>query len=117
MITGIHGSTSIVVSGGNPSLPYVSQSNQPVVVEGRPCYNGDVRFMNGSYQVFTGYWQSTSTSAQISLMGEAETVLAWARKKMYEEHKLEQLMEKHPAIKDTKLQLDVLVALLKDQDA
>lgn len=118
MITGIHGSEGIVVKGGQPHLPYLQPSSEPLTVDGRPCYNGDLRYMYGSYQMFNnGVWStSASIYSQVMLSPDVEMVLNWARRKMEEELRFEELANKHPAIKDTKLQLDVLVALLKDNN-
>ena len=117
MIQHLYGMNGVFVSG-YPSWPDVSEygSVPSTDANGRQCYNGDIKFINDRFYVFNhGDWQRAPTAMPtVGLSGEYEAVIQWAAKKMQEEQKLEQLMERHKSIKDTKLQLDVLVALLKD---
>jgi multidrug resistance efflux pump len=59
----------------------------------------------------------------VSLTGEAEALLDWARKKRNEEVELEALAKEHPAInialanlKKAKMQLDATIILSKEHD-
>lgn len=45
------------------------------------------------------------------------SVIDWALIKMAEEQKLDELMEKHPGLKDTKEKFDIMYALVKKNDA
>lgn len=118
MITGINGSSEIMVTGGNANLPYVSPPSGMVsaqTVDGRPCYAGDVRYMNGGYQIFNnGYWTSSSQHTKIELMPDVVEVLKWAKNKMNNEKEIEKLAEQYPAVKTAKEQLDLVLALVKD---
>lgn len=117
MIQNLYGMNGVIVNGYS-SWPNVSEYNctPSTDANGRQCYNGDIKFINGMFYVFDcGSWQYAPTSMpSVGLSEEYQTAMQWAVKKMREEQKLEQLMERHKSIKDTKLQLDVLVALLKD---
>ena len=65
---------------------------------------GNIRFntTNQSMEVYNGQnWQTLSLgSTSVSLSGEAESLLAWARQKRAEEEALEKLAETNPTIKD-----------------
>ena len=65
---------------------------------------GNIRFntSNQSMEVYNGQnWQTLSLgSTSVSLSGEAESLLAWARQKRAEEEALARLAETNPTIKD-----------------
>ena len=65
---------------------------------------GNIRFntSNQSMEVYNGQnWQTLSLgSTSVSLSGEAESLLNWARQKRAEEEALEKLAETNPTIKD-----------------
>ena len=65
---------------------------------------GNMRYntTNQSMEVYDGNnWNTLSMgSATVSLSGEAESLLAWARQKRAEEQELEKLAETNPTIKD-----------------
>jgi len=74
MIKGLMGSTNVVVSGGNTSVPYVSQNNTNPM-------QGMIRVWGSDMQVFDGSaWTTMSTSyATVSLDQDTQDLLQWAR--------------------------------------
>jgi hypothetical protein len=93
MIKGITPSRYITVSGGSPSNPYISPG---AVGSGMMRYNGNMNCI----EVNDGnMWkQLESTYATVELTGEAQSILDWAKKKMYEEQQLDELCEKYPGL-------------------
>jgi hypothetical protein len=90
------GSSSIQVSGGSSST-YINGFSGAQGV-------GNMRFNTSSQktEVFDGTnWVTLNMStASVSLSGEAESLLEWARQKRNEELALERLSETNPTIKD-----------------
>lgn len=90
------GSSSIQVSGGSSST-YINGFNGAQGV-------GNMRYNTSSQktEVFDGTnWITLNMStASVSLSGEAESLLEWARQKRNEELALERLSETNPTIKD-----------------
>ena len=72
---------------------------------------GNIRFntSNQSMEVYNGQnWQTLSLgSTSVSLSGEAESLLNWARQKRAEEEALEKLAETNPTIKDLVEQIKI----------
>jgi hypothetical protein len=54
--------------------------------------------------------------ATVELNPDAESLLEWARKKRDEELRIKALAEKHPGIRDLQEKLDIMMALVKEQD-
>jgi len=119
MIKGIaHTGRYIQVTGGNPMNPYIPPGSQSA---GMVRYNTNMNTM----EVYDGQnWKEISNNyASVSLTGEAEALLDWARKKRNEEAELEALAKEHPAInialanlKKAKTQLDATIILSKEHD-
>lgn len=117
MFTNIFGSNNIVIQGGSPSIPYVSSSSVPYAVDNRVCYNGDIRFVNGSYQIFnSGGWHMVhiGSNPTVDVSFEIKQVLEWAKKRMAFEQEVETLAEQYSSVKLAKDQLDMVLALVKD---
>jgi len=93
MIKGITPSRYIMVSGGSPSNPFISPG---AVGAGMMRYNGNMNCI----EVNDGnMWkQLESTYATVELTGEAQSILDWAKKKMYEEQQLDELCKKYPGL-------------------
>jgi hypothetical protein len=116
MIKGLMGGSSIVVSGGNTSVPYVSQNtNNPM--------QGMIRVWGTDMQVYDGNnWMTMATSyATVELTPEVQTLLQWARDKRNQELEYASLSKEHPAvqnainaIKRAEEQLDLVVKLSKE---
>jgi multidrug resistance efflux pump len=99
----------------NPYIPPGGQS------AGIVRYNTNMNVM----EVYDGQnWREIANSyANVSLTGEAEALLDWARRKRNEEAELEALAKEHPAInialanlKKAKMQLDATIILSKEHD-
>ena len=117
MIKSIFGTGGITIHSGHQTLPYVSPSSQSYELDNRVCYNGDLRFVNGSYQIFSnGNWQTANSTPDpiIDLSPEIKNILEWAKKRMVFDQQVETLAEQYPAVKTAKDHLDMVMALVKD---
>ena len=97
MINSVIGGKFIQVSGGGNA--YVSKNyNSGQYMTGDMRYDLDSQCI----KVFDGAtWQSLiSSSVQVSLNHEAESLLEWARAKRHEEIQLQELAKRHPAVAD-----------------
>jgi hypothetical protein len=84
-----------IVSGGNASVPHISQNtNNPI--------QGMIRVYGTDLQVFDGNgWLFMNTSySSIGLTSDAESLLDWTRQKRQEELELVALAESNTTIKD-----------------
>ena len=84
------------VSGGTPANTYISHGTGPGV--GNMRYNPNsqnIEVFDGSTWIIV-----SSSSASISLDGQAINILKWAEKKMLEEAERNKLAETTPAIRD-----------------
>lgn len=61
-------------------------------------------------------WYQFRPGATIDLSADAQYALSWAYAKMQEEEQLEQLMEKHPGLRDLKEKFDIMLALTKQEN-
>jgi hypothetical protein len=93
MIKGLMGSTNVIVSGGNTSVPYISQNNNNPM-------QGMIRVWGSDMQVFDGNtWMTMSTSyATVDLSPEAQTLLQWAREQKARHAEREDRIKKNPAL-------------------
>ena len=90
---------------GGPSISPGSQS------AGMVRYNSSMNRM----EVYDGVvWIELGGPAEIGLTYQAEEVLQWARKKMEEEARIEQLAKDHEGIRDLKEKLDMMIALVRN---
>ena len=82
----------ISTSGG--TIPYVPSSPNPM--------QGAVRVINGQQEVWNGTtWTAMyGHSVKINLTDRAEAIMAWAHKKMEQEHRAEELAKSKPAVAD-----------------
>ena len=97
MINSVIGGKFIQISGGSSAhVPKSYSSNQYMT--------GDMRYDLDSQciKVFDGAtWQALiSSSVQVSLNHEAESLLEWVRAKRHEEIQLQELAKRHPAVAD-----------------
>jgi hypothetical protein len=112
MIKGINSSGRYVtVTGGQSSGVYISPGAQGA---GMMRWNSNANCIevndgNSWITMCMGY-------ATVDLNGEAESLLDWARKKRDEESRIRALAEKHPGIRDLQERLDIMLALVKEQD-
>ncbi len=93
MIRSITAGPGIHITGGSFSSPYVDMS--------RPSA-GMVRYNGSNLEVYDGNsWLVMSSGyPQVELDNNAQSVLSWARIKMAEEQRMQELAKKHPTIAD-----------------
>ena len=105
------GSSHIVVFPMN-QRPYVNMYNGQLNV-------GAVRYNPGSslLEVYDGTsWQQYRDDSTVDLANETKSTLDWARQKMQEEQRLEQLMAQHPGLRDLHERFEVMLRLVQQHD-
>ena len=110
------GEQHVVVTGGNTSVPYVSQNtNNPI--------QGMIRVWGTDMQVYDGNgWVTITTSyATVGLSNSAQEAIDWAQYKMQEERDLESIKAQYPhlteaieEVEHAKRALQTLIALTKE---
>ena len=84
----------IQISTTGGTMPYIPSSSNPM--------QGAFRVINGQQEVWNGTsWTAIyGHSATISLTKRREAIMAWAVKKMEQEHRAEELAKSKPAVAD-----------------
>lgn len=103
---------SISSSSGGALTPLYQSDNsyyQPAVT-GAVQWNG----VEKCFQVSTGGgWQKIDNNIYLNISEEYEKVINWAKRKMEEDMRLEQLASQYPAVVDAKQHLDNVINLVK----
>ncbi len=100
----------------------IKSYTQPIVwqVDNRyllPAQSGQVRW-NGNNKEFevcdnnSGSWYRISPDVELRNDPELIEVVEWAKKKMVEEKRIEELAKLYPAVKDAKERLDIIMKLV-----
>lgn len=108
MIKSISVGPGLTVS--NPATPYISPSGGELV--GSVKYNTttqNVEVYNGSS------WVPLTNSVHIEMDSHIKTAIDWARKKMDEERRIDELCEKFPGLRKAKDNYEVVLNLVKDE--
>lgn len=86
-----------------------------------PATSGQVRW-NGIHKCFEvcdnnndGTWYKINNIIELRSDPQIGEILDWAKKKMLDERKIEELAKQYPAVKDAKEKLDILVKLVQDE--
>ena len=113
MIRNITPGVGIHISGNVYNAPYIDTT--------RPSA-GLVRYQGGNFEVFDGssWLPMASGYPMIELDGVTQEAVAWVKRKMVEEKRLEELIKKHPSVADAAAalahaqeQLDIVTALVQ----
>jgi len=105
----------IQISTSIGTIPYVPSSPNPM--------QGVVRVINGQQEVWTGTTWAVmyGGGVTINLTNRAEAIIAWADKKMAQEHRAEELAKTKPAVADAlasakhaQEQLDIILLLTEE---
>jgi hypothetical protein len=93
MIRSITSGYGVHISGNVYNSPYID-TNRPSA--------GLVRYVNSNLEVYDGNtWLPLQSSyPQVELNGEVQSILFWAREKMAEEARIQELAAKHPTVAD-----------------
>lgn len=110
MITNLSSGFGITITGSGTMRPYISPGGQSA---------GLVRYNTSSsnLEVYDGLsWQtlSNSGSTYIGLNQESQNAIQWALLKMQEERELQQLMDKHPGLRDAYEKFKIMEALTRN---
>jgi hypothetical protein len=104
----------------------IEQTSQPIIWQVNrehllPATNGQVRW-NGSTKHFevcdnnnNGMWYKIDNTVELRSDPELADVMRWAKKKMQEDQRIEELAKQYPAVKDAKEKLDIIVKLVQDE--
>lgn len=108
MLKGLTGGQYITVSGGHPHNPYISPGT---VGAGMLRYNPNMNCM----EVNDGnMWKQLDMNfATVELTGEAVSILDWAKKKMAEEKRIDELCEKYPGLRKARDNYELFLNLVQ----
>ena len=113
MIRSLTGSKYVTVDRGMPGPTYMSPPMSALNV-------GQVRFNNSlqGFEVYDGstWLQIHGNHASVDLNQEATAALDWVRQKMQEEKALQELMNKHPGLKDLHDKFEMLKVLCEQEE-
>lgn len=105
------------LTSSSPSI-YITSSSSPYISPGS-AGAGIIRYNPNSQQLEVNdgsSWLTLSSFQSISLSADAEQALDWAKKKLKQEQELDALATQHPGIKDLQEKLEIMVALVKQQE-
>jgi hypothetical protein len=110
MIKNINCSSPYLAVTGGTSAPYIGNNGSGA---------GMVRFnaTNQSLDVFDGgnWMPFTNNYVTLEMSLHGSDIMQWAARKMEEEKRILALAEQYPAVKDAKEQLDIIMALVKQE--
>ena len=111
MIRTLNGGPGLAVANAGGNYPYVNMNNASA---GMVRYNGNSQ----NLEIYDGSsWMAMySSAANVTLDYDVQTILNWARQKMQEDQRLQELSKKHPGIEDLRQKLEVMVALVQQQE-
>jgi len=94
MIRNITPGPGINISGNVYNAPYYIDTTKPSA--------GLVRYQGGNFEVFDGssWLPMASGYPMIELDGVTQEAVAWVKRKMVEEKRLEELAKSHPTVAD-----------------
>lgn len=91
------------------SAPYISPGSQSA---GMVRYNTNSQAM----EVYDGVaWRELSTNIEMGLSAEAEATIDWARKKMLEEARIDELCKKYPGLDKARANYETFLAMVESQ--
>ena len=96
----------------------VSHTSFPYISPGAGG-SGMVRYNSNLQQLEVNdgaVWLQLGQSSSISLTQEAEQALQWAQRQLKREQELDALAAQHPGIKDLREKLEIMVALVKQEN-
>ena len=98
-------------TSGGSLTPYFSPGAQGA---GQLRYNTTT----GNMEVWDGVTlrEISNNHVSVGLTGEAEGLLDWARDHRAKVMEQERLMQAHPAVKDLKEKLDMMIALVQEEE-
>jgi hypothetical protein len=104
------GSQHIAVIGGNPSVPPISPG---AVGAGLVRYNPNMQQM----EVYDGItWYGINSHVTIDLGMTSKQAIEWAHKKMQEEKRLQDLMDRHPGLKELNDKFEMMKVLCMEEE-
>lgn len=111
MIKHIYGNSQWVTVGNNgTAMPYINTTQQ---MAGMLRWNS----IMGKMEVYDGNsWMGFGGDAHVDLSEHAKQALLWVKEKMTEEARLKELMERHPGLRDAYERLEIMKALVIEQE-
>jgi len=107
MIQQLSAGYGIHINNGYFGGPYIDQNRYDA---------GRLRMIGNTMEVYTGSsWCAVSNGAtHVELHSDVVEVVMWAKQKMAEEARLQELIDRYPDIADLNGKLEMLIALVKD---
>ena len=108
-----------IQSSSMPIVWQIDRSYNLPTITGQVRWNGSTKCFevcdnnNGNY-TGGGGWMRIDPTVELSSDPQIADTLAWAKKKMFEDQKIEQLARQYPAVKDAKEKLDIIIKLVQD---
>lgn len=100
-----------LVAYHSTSSPYISPGSQSA---GMVRYNTNMQQM----EVYDGVsWLTIGGTCEVSLSGEAEMIIAWAREKMLEEKRIDELCEKYPGLRKARDNYETFKRLVASEES
>lgn len=100
----------INVLGADPQISYISSN---MLSAGQVRYNSS----SSNIEVYDGInWHVLSYHASVELTDEATLVLDWAREKMYEEQRLDELCKKYPGLAKARDNFEMFKSMIESQE-
>ena len=115
-----HGNMAMITSNNSGRWMHVMPSATTYIHNHSDQYGaGMVRYNPNSncLEITDGFnWYQYRPGATIDLSLDAQNALAWAYAKMQEEEQLEQLMKKHPGLRDLHERFAVMLRLVQKEN-
>lgn len=112
MIKGINGGRFVQVSNAYVSDPYISPGS---VGAGMMRWNPNMNCMEVSDG--SSWKQFSTTIPTIDLTPDANEVLEWAKKKMTEEKKIDELCKKYPGLRKARDNFETFLRLVESEES
>ncbi len=114
-----HGNMAMITSNNSGRWIHVIPNGAGPYISPGAVGAGMIRYSSNMNQLEVNdgvSWQQYRPGATIDLSSDAQNALAWAYAKMQEEVLLEQLMEKHPGLRDLHERFAVMLRLVQKEN-
>lgn len=104
------------ITGSGPHLQVQTYGSTPYINSGNASA-GMMRYHNNEVQVYDGSsWLTVSGHTEISLSSDANAAIEWCKRKIIEEERLKELMERHPGLRDAYEKFEIMRMLVTEEE-